>query len=51
LAAYFVLSACLKEQAKRIILKLFGCVGGIYLAQDRDWWQALVNMEMNLVVS
>jgi hypothetical protein len=25
-------------------------VDWIHLAQDRDWWQALVNMIMNLLV-
>jgi hypothetical protein len=25
----------------------FGCVDWIHLAQDRDWWRALVNTEMN----
>jgi len=24
------------------------CVDWIHLAQDRDWWQAVVNMVMNL---
>jgi hypothetical protein len=28
----------------------FGCVDWIHLVQDRDWWQALVNMAMNLQV-
>jgi hypothetical protein len=29
----------------------FGNVDWIHMAHDRDWWQALVNMEMNLWVS
>jgi hypothetical protein len=28
----------------------FGDVVWIHLAQDRDWWQAVVNMVMNLRV-
>jgi hypothetical protein len=28
----------------------WGCVEWIHLAQDRDWWQALVNVVMNLWV-
>jgi hypothetical protein len=28
----------------------WGSVDWIHLAQDRDWWQALVNMVMNLQV-
>jgi hypothetical protein len=28
----------------------WGCVGGIYLAQDRDRWRAVMNTETNLRV-
>jgi hypothetical protein len=37
----------------RVDLREIGCVGTVWidLAEDRDWWRALVNTVMNLLVS
>jgi hypothetical protein len=40
-------------RGERVILKQilgFGGVDGVYVAQDRDWWWAVVNTVMNLWV-